>query len=1161
MTTEYDSFRDHIIALDQDKGFRVEVAQVQTKALLTEIAEQMPQYNWSYISKRVVRNATAATFELEHIARRNPDAIPELSKAAKRLALLWEALAKLQESTTRETALLNAAVNYELAGYQANAGCIAKQIRVNILSDERPSIVGMTKLFLQRRFIQLLDFAKRSKAQPQIEGKLTPDIIEALAVALTAHAFSAVVQFFLAGDEQSFKKGIKTFDDSRQLLSLINSVEESNLVRSISSLLPTMQKRATWTLLSDVIHNQPRWDRYLKLLARGVGASVYGGRSVSELWPSQIKAIEQGLFDSSSNKIVRMPTSAGKTRIAELAIVHTLINNPGAKCIYVAPYRALVSELEQSFLHLLGDLGYRVSSVLGAYEFDDFEELLVSETDILVATPEKLDLLLRAKPEFLENVKLFVLDESHIVHDPQRGVKFELLLTRLKINLPSARILTLSAVVPDQTLEDFAKWFNASPDDILSLGWRPSIQQYAMFDWFSHTGTLRYLSEEDIPGLQQYVPGVIRHQVFEFINPETGRVNRKRFPEMTNKSQIAAELALKFAELGPVLVFCTQPDFVKSVANALKIRLQLLSLTGRSIPSYFSVHTENRSSILASEYLGGPFVDWFKSGIGVHYGDLPDAIRKAVETDFRQRKLRVLIATNTLAQGVNLPVKTVIFHSCRRYEESSGRSVPIPARDYWNIAGRAGRAGEETEGLTIHIAISDMDKRDTRYYFALKDDVEPVESALYQKLTALIQNRLSEEALKIEIDPEILALLVEESSEESLHNTLNEVVESSLVYIQASRTPQQTPIVKLKQVFSDVARNLSENIPSHEVRAVYSSSGLSSTSCECIVNHINANDSLTKELLTQESSEQIGRLCEHLLPVCLSLPEIEPKRQFSGSYIDLLMRWIAGTEIRDLINELASQNSSSEELIKFIDDFFRYRLPWGISGYIRIAAKILDIDHTVLTSNAKYLSSMVKFGLPDAIACWAMSAGIPIRRVAIEMAAAFREEYSSIFLYKHSSSDSDSSNNAPSQQNFLEWLSILDSERLRHHFGLTPPFLDDVIRAIFISSRNPLFKNFTDLDSFLPYEVGVRGIIYDNRYAVALQAIPGMPVVLSRDYNNSVDRNAIAVSLAQGQMGYIPNDVAQLLAPEMDTGTRLTATVVSVEHIRPIRVSIRIIRE
>ncbi len=581
MTNEVELFSADIIALERDKGFQNESAQVQAKALLKDITQQAIQHNWTYSITRVIRNLVAATFELEQIAQNSPATINALSEPARKFALVWEALAKLQEATTKETALINAAVNYELAGYQANAACIAKQISPDSYLEGAPSLTDMSALFLQRRFIQLVDVAQRAQVQPQNNGDVTIPVIESMARALAANAFTLAVRFFLSGDTQSFQRAIEVFNNAERLFSTLNSVEETNLVRSVRSLLPIMFGRSTWTILSGMAPGQPKWIRYLKLLARGLGANVYSGRSVSELWPSQLRAINQGLLHDPSNKIVKMPTSAGKTRIAELAIVHTLINNPSAKCVYIAPYRALVAELEQTFLTLLSDLGYRVSSVVGSFESDEFEELLLNDADIVVTTPEKLDLLFRTQPDFLNDVRLFVLDEAHIVHDPNRGAKYELLLTRLKRRLTDAKFLTLSAVVPEQTLEDFAKWFNARlSEDILSFTWRPSIQRYAMFEWRTHTGVLRYLTEEDILGLRQFVPGVIRHQTFQYVNPETGRINRKKFPDLNNKAQVAAELALKFAELGPVLVFCTQPLSVTAVANALSNRLRLSSLTG-----------------------------------------------------------------------------------------------------------------------------------------------------------------------------------------------------------------------------------------------------------------------------------------------------------------------------------------------------------------------------------------------------------------------------------------------------------------------------------------------------------------------------------------------------------------------------------------------------
>ncbi len=171
-----------------------------------------------------------------------------------------------------------------------------------------------------------------------------------------------------------------------------------------------------------------------------------------------------------------------------------------------------------------------------------------------------------------------------------------------------------------------------------------------------------------------------------------------------------------------------------------------------------------RTSQLANEWLG-PEHDTTKlltQGIAVHYGNLPDAIRNAVEEDFRNRRFRVIVATNTLAQGVNLPIRTVVIHSCWR-GNSAETMERIPARDYWNIAGRAGRATDETEGTLIHIATTERDEEDFEHYLSRRDNLEPIESALISLFQDLMDQRISETALQERLDPEILAVLAEES--------------------------------------------------------------------------------------------------------------------------------------------------------------------------------------------------------------------------------------------------------------------------------------------------------------------------------------------------------------------------------------------------------------
>jgi superfamily II DNA/RNA helicase len=1141
-TNNFAQIATQVTTLVNDLGFQSEVAQLQAKALIQELTKQVPAYRWTYIPSRVIRNLTFVTLQLEKLARRNLPLLSTLETPARKVALVWEALASLEEGTTRNAALMNAAVNFELAGYQANAMCLAKQIAK--LEDPQEvgevSVAYLTSLFLQRRFLRLKQLAEGLQQEPPPDQQGS-EFLKSVARALTSTAFLDAMRYFHRGDPDALQRADETLDEILEFFTSLHIVQETNLIHSLKSLLPVMQQRSTWSNLSQLqMGNQPRWHRYLKLLARGVGSDLLDGRSISELWVSQLTALRQGLLDLSSSKIVKMPTSAGKTRVAELAIVHTLVNNPQAKCVYVAPYRALVSEVEQTFLGLLRDLGYRVSSTQGVnedYSVNAFEEELFRDTDVFVTTPEKLDLLLRARPEFLENVQLFVLDEAHIVDDLHRGIKIELLLTRLKRKLSNARFVVLSAVVPQETLEDFARWFNSNPDrDILTANWRPSIQRRAKFEWLGQTGVIRYAQDDHIPILTQpaFVPGLVRTRHYEYQNPKTKRMNRRRFPEADNKGQIAAELAFKFAELGPVLVFCPQPRFVNAVANALQERLEYSALSQENLPSHFSPNEETRSFMLAKEWLGdGDIASFLASGIAVHHGGLPDSLRKAIEQDFRQRKYRIIVATNTLAQGVNLPIRTVIIHSCRRYNQETNSQERIPARDYWNIAGRAGRAGEETEGLTIHITLNDNDDADYNYYSRRRDNVEAVQSALFQRLQQLVNNRLTKEALKSELDPEILGILAEEVETVSYTELIQQFTTEGLAHIQIGRTDPDLQEI-LEQILTETADDLTIRIPNQGTRKVYSMTGLSSTSCLTISGDIEMQRAQVTTLFQQNDESNLERLVDLFLSTSLKLKEMEPRYAFSGSNVQLLHDWIIGTSIDDLNQTFGKHVQTVDEFSLYLDDFFRYRLPWGISSYVRIARELLEIDETQVSDYIKFFPAMVKFGVPSPAACWAMSLGIPSRKIAIQFATAFETEV----LDK-------------SYEAFLEWLNTITPERLQYDFDIQGFLLEDITRSVLTSSINSLLRRHSDA-SLLPREVEVQGIRYENREQIAVRCNAGDRVEISRDYDNLLDRNALSIFWRGQQIGYMPRDVAEVLAVEIDTGTLVEGEITSVDKSRDV---------
>ena len=250
-----------------------------------------------------------------------------------------------------------------------------------------------------------------------------------------------------------------------------------------------------------------------------------------------------------------------------------------------------------------------------------------------------------------------------------------------------------------------------------------------------------------------------------------------------------------------------------------------------------------------------------------------------------------------------------------------------------------------------------------------------------------------------------------------------------------------------------------------------------------------------------------------------------PNAPYAGDTRELLTAWLAGTPIDELRRNFSSAVAAATDLTRFIEEFFGYLLPWGIAGYIRIAAKILSIDEVGL--GARFFSSMVMFGVPAPEASWAMAAGVPLRRVAIALADRFLSE-----------SDQSSS------RGFLEWLGRVETETLQVEYDLSGPLLEDIARALRRAGRNQLLADGRGLEEILPLTVDVRGIVYGNRRLNAHRVRIGEAAQLIREYDNLVDQNAIRVSVNSGELGYLPRDVAQLLAPELDSGEAIIATII-----------------
>lgn len=411
-----------------------------------------------------------------------------------------------------------------------------------------------------------------------------------------------------------------------------------------------------------------------------------------ELWPSQMKAAARAA-DPGDDLVVALPTSAGKTRIAELAALTCLSQNK--RVLIVTPLRALSAQTERSFRSTFTPLGFQVSSLYGASGLSSGDANALETDDIVVATPEKLDFALRNDPEIINDIGLIVLDEGHLIGPSEREVRYEILVQRLlrRADAGDRRIVCLSAILPEgEQLDDMTKWIRSdSPGDAVRSDWRPTNQRFGTLEWRNTRGALRYDLEEDGPFVSQFLSEM----------PASGGDHNPRPRDMKDISLMSA---WRFAaEDKRVLIFVTQANWVEGFAK------RALLLVNKK---YFDPLPIDQAAIknaltIGEEWLGPdhPAVACLKIGMAVHHGGLPSPFLREIEKLLATGTIQVTAASPTLAQGLNLNAAVLLTP----YIVRSG--TPISGEEFANVAGRAGRAYVDTEGLILHVMEDKYDYR------------------------------------------------------------------------------------------------------------------------------------------------------------------------------------------------------------------------------------------------------------------------------------------------------------------------------------------------------------------------------------------------------------------------------------------------------------------
>lgn len=719
---------------------------------------------------------------------------------------------------------------------------------------------------------------------------------------------------------------------------------------------------------------------------------------VFELWPSQQEALRGNLLAPYPRAIsVQMPTSAGKTLLAKFSVAQTLALNPSSTVVYLVPTRALVNQVTVDFRRDFGRMGKTVEQAVPALELDPTEEaLLKGSVDILVSTPEKFDLLLRRGHPVAQDISLVIADEAHNLSDGVRGARLELLLGTLKRDRPDARFLMLSPFLPND--EELVRWLAddryAPP---IKVDWKPSWKVVGIVKTVGRAPH-RDLIFKTLPASEGLrIPG-------------GARVKLKEFPEArstTPKKDLSAEAARYFKRDGTVLVLCYGPADAMDRAGQIAADQDVRDQPSRveSIKRYLKAELGSESRL----------VSLIERGVSYHHAGLSQEVRWLVEALIRSNDIDVVCGTTTLAQGVNFPIKTVLIEQLRK-----GR-VPLTYEDFWNVAGRAGRALVDSLGVVAFPARGDKDEESYREF--LSKEAEAITSQL-----AHLVERIDEISENFDMGavarwPELgslmqfLAHAFRVAGSQALADEVEDLLRSSLVYHQVRAAGGESAGAQLVSLCRSYLRQLRGR---EAAVSLADQTGFSTPSVLHLQLRLEHNPGLRDpESWTPEKlfGEDLRPLTERVSAIA-EIPEIrlgtdQPARFSARRIAAILTDWVSGVGIDVMANRYPVSDATEPE--KQLSNFSRYlfrllgKASWGLGALETLS---LAGQGDSVPKEAAHVPSMVYFGVNQPEAVWLRMVGVP-RLVASRLG----DEWKST---GRSSPDS--------FEGLREWVSSLDDE-------------------------------------------------------------------------------------------------------------------------------------
>ena len=976
---------------------------------------------------------------LELIGSEEPERIALGRRGFHRAAEAYESLLRNGNTSDPRRSLnrILAAASYDLAGYAASAYSILRTAP----EEKTPDLMLKTaSLLLERNITGLGELLRQSavdfywKARTGENRQTAQESDAADAAQNFAHVFALFVYAICLNKSDEMVECLRRLDIGERFSLATGDVWSRLLYAVCRPLVQGLWKNSIMNAIPEAAPPgavSETWREKRVLFGR-----VLASRKIAELelWPSQLEAAIK-VFGGNESFAAALPTSAGKTRIAELAIFKALLT--GKRAVYITPLRALSAQVERGFRKLFGPLGYSVSALYGAQGITPVDKATFDETDIVVATPEKAGFALRNAPEVFGRVGLVVFDEAHLVGSESRGVAYEALIVALKRRADRAErcMIALSALLPEvePSTAAFARWMSdgvsqapLSSPLVQGQSWRPTRQCFGAITPMGPGQPLRFRYDINVGEETSWLKDFVVQQVRAPVRPKR---TPTEFPSDRNELALAAAEKM-LASNKSVLIYCP------IVASVDVVCRKYLAAIAANFIAPFAVSEDRREEIerairIAEESLphGSETVRALRAGLAVHHGQLPRSYLREIDRLISLSILRVVVASPTVNAGLNISATCVLFNGfgrgeMERFQRFNGtygkRLKVLDGAESMNVAGRAGRAFVDTHGEVLGLCFNESQKKHwnqlredmsqrsftsglaavlERLIVLLESDDVSVESvrtmiadgadglwaeppvahgglAGWAKATQALDQALLSFVGDLEVDAGNLAARLDEALTGSFFRAAIQTLQNEATYLllvhSRGRILWQNSTAEQRKGWYFAGVGLNDGLMLDEKSAVVGP----------LIAQVEAS------ILIGEMSNVIGNMLK-IASELFQIPTFAPKDGLPEGWQRIMRQWLEGMPLLFISADSESEPPDDAAYRKaghFIEDGLVYRLTWAMEA-VRVRRPDLIEGDPFAPRRGLRCAAFLESGTLNATVAVLLQIGLPSRRVAQEVVA------------------------------------------------------------------------------------------------------------------------------------------------------------------------------